>query len=193
MGTADDILFAPIGASTDIRIPDAWIDVITKIRTVSFWKTATIAGGALRDLENGRQIKDVDIFLYYPGSNEDTRAELKSIPLGYDVLNEIPHNSHNTSQLGSAGISHFTFKKHGWNFEISQRDQAFDYKTLLDAFDIGLCMISLDEQNRIYRTPEYKNDMKNKSITIVRATGGREQSHAERIQDKYNNWTIVPL
>jgi hypothetical protein len=188
--SVDDILFAPVAAA-DIKVPDAWIDVLGKIRSEQSWATATLAGGALRDTDNGRQIKDVDIFITYLSDNDHTGRLLSSC-LPNVIVTAIEHNVHNTSMVGAAGINHFVFEQDGWKFEISQSTLPnFDYKVLLDSFDIGLCMIALDQNNKVYRAPEYKKDVANKTITIVRDTGGRELDHAERIQRKYNGWAIV--
>lgn len=190
--TADDILFAPVGAKSDIRVPLAWIEVIESIQSKNGWHDAVLAGGALRDLDNGRPIKDVDIFVPFLGDNDTAseylcRARLPS----QTTIMEVEHSTHNASQVGQKGISHFIFEYCGWKFEISQKTDSFNYKTLLDSFDLGICMISLDHDNAVHRTPEYKHDVANKKITIVQKTGGREAEHAKRIQKKYPGWMIA--
>ncbi len=192
MSHADDILFSPI-AKNDMKLPDTWLFIMDRIQNISGWSNATLAGGALRDLDNGRQIKDVDIFVPFIG-NDIARKTLQQMLADFidHKLCELEHNTHNVSQVGTEGISHFQFEQDGWLFEISQITKAFDSKTLLDSFDIGLCMISL-VGNAVYRRPEYQNDIVNKTITVIQETGGGEQIHAERIQKKYSGWRIIPL
>lgn len=191
MSAADDILFAPVGVKSDIRVPLAWIEVVQSLRGRSGWGCTTLAGGALRDLDNGRPIKDVDIFVPHLGDNDAAsenliRAKIK----GQSSIMEVAHDAFSASQVGKPGISHFHFQYCGWKFEISQKTDSFDYATLLDSFDLGICMISLDQSNAIYRAPEYNSDVSNKEITIVRKTGGREVEHAERLRKKYHGWTM---
>ena len=198
----DDLLFGSIGApvnisvpipqSPDLVIPPSWLNVINAVRSQPSWLCSTIAGGALRDMDNGRPVKDVDIFVPHLGSNETALLAIqKAVP--YAHIMEIEHNVHNTSQVGAAGISHFHFEVDGWKFEISQVTESFDHLSLLSRFDIGICMVSLDKNGAIARTPVYSLDKAQKLIRVVRATGGRELEHAERIKRKYQDWKVVPL
>lgn len=196
----DDLLFgsidsnpAPIARpSSDIQLPPSWIEVIDAIRRYPGWACSTIAGGALRDLDNGRQVKDVDIFVPYRGDNEEVFKALSTV-LPSANITEIEHNVHNASQLGAEGISHFLFEVDGWKFEISQKTEIFNHVNLLGSFDIGICMISLSLSNNIYRSSYYNLDKARKQLRVVQATGGREMEHAERLARKYTDWTIVPL
>lgn len=201
--SVDDFLFGQIGApiniaaptTNDIILPPSWMRVLTDIRQQAGWMCSTIAGGALRDIDNGRPVKDVDIFVPYLGSNETSLLALQRAVSDAPIM-EIEHSSHNTSQVGVDGISHFHFEVDGWKFEVSQKTDQFDYKTLLDSFDIGICMISLDPgilSYSVYRTPEYVLDKSNQEIRVVRKTGGREMDHAARLKRKYKDWYIVPL
>jgi hypothetical protein len=174
------------------------LEVLAAMRTMPTWNVATIAGGALRDLDQGRPVKDVDIFVPH---SEKTRPRLEVViqALGLDPidLDEVKHDSTARStasklatQLSTA--SHFNFFYEGWRFEITQKLESFDHRSIIESFDIGLCMISLDG-DKIYRSPEYKTDAANKTLTVVRATGGGELRHAERLRRKYSKWRIVPL
>lgn len=197
MSTADDLLFAPIGVKASIMIPQMWLKVLHEIQNQPAWNNAILSGGALRDLDNGRPVKDVDIFVPFL-DNESAAKKLEDVisklpdPNGTELY-EMEHNVNNTSQVGQTGISHFIFKQDGWSFEISQTVASFNYQSLLDSFDIGLCMISIDDNDNIYRADHYKTDKTNQTITIVNHTGGKEQVHAERILAKYSGWRIIPL
>jgi hypothetical protein len=176
--------------SDNIIIPKSWTSVLKAIQQQPNWSTAIIAGGALRDSDNERPIKDVDIFVPYA---ENSFERLISATGKHD-LTKVGHNKKLITSTG-ANIDpvHFTFKLDGWKVEVSQKVcPDFDYLKLLEGFDIGLCMISYDG-NDIYKSQEYIKDKDNKTITIVRPTGGGEMTHAERIQKKYPNWTIIPL
>jgi hypothetical protein len=210
MTVADDLLYAPVSstapatyshatASSDIRIPESWLNVIKRLRSYTpIWQEAALAGGCLRDLDLGRSIKDVDIFLPIGAPAPDIALE-KALNMGnhispdYVTIEEIQHDPrHNSATTnGVTALSHFIFYLDGWKFEITQKAEPFTQRTILDSFDLGLCMICL-EGDKIYRSPEYQTDAANKSITVVRQTGGREVAHAKRIARKYAGWSIMP-
>jgi hypothetical protein len=199
--SVDDFLFAPLGATTGVPVqsvqsslvlPPSWGSVLSRIRCQPSWMCSTIAGGALRDLDNGRPVKDVDIFVPYLGDNETALMGLERALPNIFIM-EVEHSVHNASQIGREGISHFHFEVDGWKFEISQITDQFDHISLLDRFDIGLCMISLTSLDDTYRTAYYFSDKHKQQISVVRKTGGRELEHATRIKQKYTDWTIVPL
>ncbi len=205
---ADDLLYAPVngpslGSPSNtiydptlriLSLPDSWVDTIERIRRCMY-SEATIAGGALRDFDQGRPVKDVDIFL--PGNVMNT-CELVEQSINHQrpgqriYIDEILHdpNHHSAISNGIPCPSHFQFVIDGWKFEITQKFEPFTHRTIIDSFDLGICMICLDG-NTVYRAPEYLDDAANKRITIVRPTGGRELLHAQRISRKYPDWTIV--
>lgn len=199
MGSADDLIYSPIGGSlSDIPVPEVWMEVLAAMRAMPSWNIATIAGGALRDLDQGRPVKDVDIFVPH---SEKTRARLEVVitSLGLDPLDldVVTHDSPARSAASKIATQlttapHFNFHYEGWRFEITQKVESFSHRSIIDSFDIGLCMISLDG-NQIYRSPEYKTDAANKTLTVVRNTGGGELRHAERLRRKYSKWKIIPL
>jgi hypothetical protein len=195
MSTADDLLFAPVGGTSSLMIPEPWLRVLHLVQDQPAWKGSVLAGGALRDLDNGRPVKDVDIFVPFLDNEsalkklEDVCSRLPEKPL----VDPVEHNSVHCSKPGQPGINHFIFVHDGWKFEISQRTEQFDYKSLMCEFDVGLCMIALTPSDEIFRNDAYKKDKANHTLTIVNQTGGREMDHAERILRKYAGWTIIPF
>jgi hypothetical protein len=191
MLNVDDILYAPIKNNEKRyvndellnKIPSCWLDVLKKITSVSGWEKSVIVGGALRDLENGRQIKDVDIFV--PFLDNDTAAmSLKNFVCGNIPLEEYePQNNY-----GGIGISRFIFVLNGWKFEITQKINFIDIQSIYSGFDIGLCMISIDKDNVISRSPEYIKDVRDNTLTIVKLLS---QEHIDRVHEKYSEWKII--
>jgi hypothetical protein len=206
MTIADDLLYAPVNntpvstpsngsvaaaTTTDMKLPRSWLDVITRIRSQSGWEETALAGGCLRDLDLGRPIKDVDIFLPVILSPPPFDI-LKNLFRGVFV-DEIVHVPGQNSAVsnGIQVLSHYQFRINGWRFEITQKAEPFTALNIIDSFDLGFCMICLDRNNQVYRSPEYLKDAAHQTITIVRQTGGREREHAQRLQDlKYPNWGI---
>jgi hypothetical protein len=187
----DDILFSPIRSVSDIKIPECWLDVIGKIRShTPKLGNATIAGGALRDLDLGRAIKDVDIFIPNVANLEDVLLNALD-DVEYTSWNPIHHVSAKASAANIGVIlDHYQFEVNGWRFEAIPIVNPFTQKTIIEQFDLGLCMITLDGDT-VYRAPEYKHDVAHKLMTIVNQKGnGSELRHAKRLLKKYVGWTI---
>lgn len=192
----DDLLYSPITATkSKLILPESWVKVVSAIQSYDDgWKYATLAGGALRDLDLGRPIKDVDIFVPYDECmGEYLVHAMKIADIAITNLTEVPHDNNAASGCVNTA-SHFLFEHDGWKFEISQRFENFhDYRHVLDTFDLGLCMICLDGGSKVHRSWAYDEDVKNQTITVIRQTGGREVEHAQRLLKKYPSWSIVPL
>lgn len=208
--SVDDLLYEPmnssssgvpasaVSSSTDIILPSIWIEVVRALRGYdNNWAETALAGGALRDIDLGRPIKDVDIFMPH-GHVTSRRLEDCLLPLSKTrypfgmYVEEVPHDPNSNSALSNGVISpsHFKFYMDGWKFEITQKMEPFTQRSIIDSFDLGICMICLDGMH-VYRSPEYLSDAQNQRITIVHETGGREQEHAYRLAQKYNEWKIV--
>lgn len=202
--SVDDHLYSPVVPGTilsnpliqsDIRIPDIWLSIINGIRSIPGLEVSTIAGGALRDLDLGRQIKDVDIFVPYKEDMEKTyqSAFQHIVPDAYveKVEHDLQCQTHSRLTVGISVPAHYIFYQHGWKFEITTKYEPFAYENIIDSFDLGICMIALDRHNGIHRAREYKHDVAANKITIVRQTGGNERHHATRLHNKYKGWTIL--
>jgi hypothetical protein len=194
-----DLIYAPIQnnsynilpGQTEIRVPQGWLDVLSKIQNE--WPVATIAGGALRDLDLGRPIKDVDVFIPYSVDSFSRLA--KMMKSNFNVyVDKIEHEMGGICSrlaVGAQAPSHFIFYYHGWKFEVTQKLEAYQQNTIIDSFDLGICMICLVNGN-IYRSPHYITDVTNKTMTVIHDTGGQEHTHANRIEYKYRGWTFIP-
>jgi hypothetical protein len=206
MTAVSDLIYEPISKSTNgigysinpvdnllSKIPKCWFDVLGKIQNIYGWKDATIAGGALRDLDLGRAIKDVDIFV--PSVLINAADLLKQeFPTCYiteknHIINSNSVVHQNGVNIGGPIPSHFEFYMNGWRFEITQCIIPFIQKEIIRSFDVGLCMIALHDGN-IYRASGYITDAINNTISILNDTGG-SVLHAERIQNKYEGWNII--
>lgn len=227
--TEDDLIVKSMldNSFTDHRfdkIPKEWLTVLDAFQQAGS-NEAVIAGGALRDLFNQRQIKDVDIFLRTQGSEKKNRKYLEA------VFNASAVPVHAQSISYSDGYSRIT-KQENFPTPRKENDSAFDdslkrerrleswtviagaKKTeynvifvddtldqkllkdsnkfegksifaggLLDAFDVGLTQIATDGKT-IVSTAAYKDDVRNKRITLTRPNQASED-HVKRIVAKY--------
>ena len=155
-------------------LPWPWKTVLSVVQTV--WPSAVIAGGAIRDWEHERGIKDVDVFVPAIALSEIERLfpDAIKIELG------------DSSIFGADIPYHYTFTRYGWLFEVTFKD---DLDTLLDQMDIGLCLVKFDGE-LITRATEYRKDSARKTLTLIRRTGG-EEAHLDKIALKYPDFRII--
>jgi hypothetical protein len=155
-------------------IPRPWQSVLSEVQVV--WPFAVIAGGALRDWDHERGVRDVDIFVPVaaPGEVERLFPDAKKCAV------------EDASEFGADIPYHCTFTRYGWLFEITFK---YDLDDLLDTMDVGLCMIKFDG-SEVTAATEYRKDSHRKTLTLLRRTGG-EGAHLARIALKYPDFRIV--
>ena len=171
-----------------MQIPQQWVDVLSKIRTV--FPSAKIAGGCLRDLLNDRPIKDVDIFVSL--STVDMEMDTH-----YNILNIYPTaDLHKCTTYGVGTMPEdkdrdleaiYTLSIGEWEYDvIFGSDKACDITT----FDIGICQIEYIDHIKMSDT--YIQDVANK-VLRVRNTNRTDRNEARllRLYEKYGDYTIV--
>lgn len=160
---------------------------------------AVVAGGFMRDIRNGRPVKDVDIFVRPLNHNE--YAE-------FTGLINVTHPDPEPRTLD--GDEYFEWEPwvkrtteyqsdDGWPavnlIEIDiPRGLPFT-ETLLNRFDFGLCRIAWDGDG-VLTTVDYMHDADNQIITLRRCENMeqfvRSMQRYERLRQKYE-WPLVIL
>lgn len=139
--------------------------VLTGIRNLN--PTAVLAGGFLRDIDNGVQPKDMDIFMESPAGNMDaTVAQADAImkAFGHEYVRLGIHQGNQEDYP-----THMTvFESTKWpedslplNLIYTTRNQPHDLM-----FDLGLCNIYMWTPGRIDRSREYIKDKEDRVIGI---------------------------
>jgi tRNA nucleotidyltransferase/poly(A) polymerase len=170
-------------------IPDAWKYMLHKIQEV--FPQAIIAGGCLRDLQNGKPIKDVDIFInddLSNGSISDTKTELQILmpELITVCTNEYSNQGVSLMMRNVQGV--FRYDVDGNHYEIIVGStEACD----INHFDFGICQIKYDNKELVF-TDAYEQDTKNKVIRVLNDHGHeRTVKRIARMQAKYPDFTVV--
>ena len=90
-----------------LNIPQRWRDALTALQDGGF-PEAIIAGGALRDLDNGAPVKDVDIFVKWRSNIVEDLATLQRALPGYEGIDETQadpdYQAENTEVAGVFGF-----------------------------------------------------------------------------------------
>ena len=184
-----------------MQVPDVWMEVL---KTVNKYANGVIAGGALRDLDNDRPVKDVDIFF----TAIDHHAWYKTVnrvcgelEVALDMSNK--SNKDEYRQRGGVITGGGVFSYKGFVFELIGNDpRKYEYPRgevsheIVDTFDVGLARISADETGRVIKTDEYLHDQVYKQFTVLHSHNypGLQKTvrrWARHYEEKYQGWPLV--
>lgn len=195
-----------------MEIPSRWNEVLEALHRGGF-PEAMIGGGALRDLDHDKPIKDVDIFVAVRNSSDATKIKLDKV-FGYvgtsifDDDNALTEDSDDypwdLSIFGGAwDWTHYDPAPKGRislaagfmpNFQVIALDLPADSSFMdkvLDDFDIGLCRIAY-VPGLIVTGPGYDEDSRDKTLTILKAPGEaaleRSRKRVRRLLEKYSDF-----
>jgi len=183
---------ATTGLNSISDIPSPWRGALAAVQAGI--PSAIMAGGCLRDREQGVRVKDLDIFV--PVST-NTHEDLNSIAtmLRQGGLYEV---SVEPAKMYPAGMDSQIIgivEARAMNCPPLQVIVGeWDTSRIFDRFDFGICQISFDGQ-KIQRSVDYKFDMARKTFTYVRRNDSDEAfvssiNRWARIKEKYPSWTL---
>jgi hypothetical protein len=180
-----------------MQIPSAYAATLAAVREV--FPGALIAGGALRDLDNDRPVKDLDVFapdvpdldVFAPDVPDlDTlRARAASLERPGAVMGVMGgYESWATAEcVGVLDISgpHADFQLIGLRS---------GPETILPRLDFGICRIGYDG-SEVIRTDEYLADQATQSFTLLRCDDESQRDRSlrrfDRLSEKYPGWVLV--
>lgn len=148
-----------------------------------------IAGGAIRDCENDRPIKDIDVFVKLKRYS----AMHGKIAGGLHKLFDVPESAcmpKNMSDYINKEIMHmYDIKLPDIDYKIQLMVFSDEYKSdFMTSFDLGICQIQYDGAV-VKRHKNYIKDMENKTITVTncrsRSALARTRNHLYRVWAKY--------
>jgi hypothetical protein len=172
-----------------MNIPHVWRGVINALRNSGF-PEAVIAGGALRDLDNGRPVKDVDIFLKYRiGLKEqldDYFGQDGKVIIGEQLA------SYSNALIDVTASYEYRVGETVFNIVALARDVTPE--VVRNRIDFGLCRISFDGE-KVEKSPEYDTDQANKTMTLHRCESSEQYNRSmqrfERLSAKYPEHKLV--
>jgi len=175
---------------TDLTLPQPWLDTMHRLWGVL--PSAILAGGALRDLDNDREVKDIDVFYVEEG-----------YPVCYldDGLAKIGYQFHNqcggTYMTGAAAEVDATSvyrSEHGLpDLNLIRLMPWFNQEKIIGRVDFGICQIGFD-RNGIHMTDAYRRDKADRCFTLTRADCvegvKRSLNRFDRLRQKYHDWEL---
>lgn len=171
---------------TALKLPTGLSITMEVVRKVL--PSAFLAGGALRDLDNGRPVKDYDVFFTDDYNMSDLDDALRGT---YEYYRQCPGQYMD----GAADEVHGTFTYNSLlgqpQLNFIQLEKSFNPASIIDRVDFGLCQIGADLMG-VVTTPAYEFDKANECFTLTRAETLegvlRSIKRYERLKQKYVGW-----
>jgi hypothetical protein len=173
---------------TQLKLPDALAFTMANVRSVL--PSAFLAGGALRDLDNGRPVKDYDVF--YTETIEDLDAFEFALMGTYRYLKGCPGEYMDAAKEVMGTVTFHSLDGHP-ELNLIQLDESFKPATIIERVDFGLCQIGADA-NGVITTEAYEHDKLNRCFTLTRAETvdgvRRSLKRYDRLSVKYPGWQL---
>lgn len=176
-----------------MEVPAPWQAALAAIQTVC--PEAVIGGGCLRDLDNGREVKDIDIFVY-----GDKEASLRGLNLrlfgmtGIEHVGDIDPKGMYPVGDGNDVVGFFEIETTDVALPVQIIMVSHDTARICDRFDYGICRISFDG-NALTRTPEYEQDKIDQVFKLRRKRTDAELVASvhryARLSKKYEGWKFA--
>jgi hypothetical protein len=167
-------------------IPAKWVAVLAVIQTVA--PEAFLAGGALRDLDTGREVKDLDVFVSTP----NFYAVEKTLRAAGYFLRAVQRLDYLGADPSVAEAREFV-KAGELPVNVISLNDSFGFPSGLYRFDLGLCQIGFDGRE-VVRTAAYVTDVQHQRMTVCRcgseAQMERTEARGERLRGKYPGWPL---
>lgn len=190
-----------------MMLPVHWGWMLNHVQEGGF-PEAIIAGGALRDLDNRKPIKDVDIFVRKPDNVEGSIKAMVEKAVGTTAAHVVIDfetgtgvgDDTETYDLHEMGVfAVYQFEWYATTFEIiviAGPSVECDFeKWVIDDFDIGLCQIWWTGHGVPKTTLPYVVDLHNNSLTILKAPTdkalARTRERIARLLMKYPGYKVV--
>lgn len=184
-------------------IPYAWKAMLSKLRTNGF-PEAIIAGGAIRDLDHDKPVKDVDIFIRKPenldglslkGLVEEAcglavHTTVVDFQIGEGMADDETYDLHEVSVYA---IYRFVTPEATFEVIVMQYSEAPFVQSVIDDFDIGLCQAWYSGEEPCCSEAYFSDDV-NKTLTVLKAPTPRAlertMKRVGRLLEKYPDFTV---
>jgi hypothetical protein len=163
-------------------------------RVRSVLPSAYLAGGAIRDFDNQRQVKDLDVFFTETGDQfafsalEDSLAKL-----GYFYRTQCNGQYMDGAANEVEGTTTYLSTEGQPELNLIQLAPDFNSAGIIERVDFGLCQIGADCLGVTY-TPAYEFDRTNQVLTLTRAESvdgvRRSLKRYVRLSQKYVGWEL---
>ena len=177
------------------RIPREWTELLRRIQAVC--PSAVIAGGALRDLDNGREVKDIDVFIRCESEGQAHSAKAALEAAGFEIgFDETGFGLTVYPEDQNLEVVAVMDLLDGFTPPVQLVFTNWDTAQIVDRFDYGICRLSWDGETLV-RPDEYDEDKLAQQFRLRRdrptpvSMRGSVHRYA-RLVAKYPGWTWWP-
>lgn len=174
-----------------LPVPAEWVSLLRSLDAEAPGQVF-IAGGALRDVDNGIPVKDLDVWFLH----QQTRTKAISVMQGLGAI-----RLSDTTE-GNSGADPQRARRLSWHVPLTMPDSLKvdligcnpdvenGLEGLLQSFDYTICQIGLAPTGRVYTTEAYAEDKAAKILRRVREQWSGED-RLTRLQTKFPGWQVV--
>lgn len=180
------------GINTVGDIPKAWRDLFALIK--DHVGGVIMAGGCLRDRDNGVRVNDIDLFVPQTTGSEKDVTSLVPLLLSLgaqraEVVNDRMYPEGVDNRI--IGVVEAKFVSCPLVLQFVVGDWGVGIPDLFHRFDYGICMIAYDGK-QIHRSPEYFTDQKAKLFRLCtprsRSAFQKSVMRYAKLLPKYPGW-----
>jgi hypothetical protein len=184
-------------ARTDLVVPETWLKLLKRFDAVGL--DVCIAGGALRDLDNGKPIKDLDVWVF---GGTDLETVISKINLALEKISTWLE----TSCGYQSPPNRFSDRLYTVMLYCGFKDLDFPVNVIvcsmrgvaetIATFDFGITQIGCDASGFVGASSAYIKDKRNKTFTYIKGSGDIDRSwwRWEKISERaYPDWRVVGL
>lgn len=172
-------------------IPRSWRNALALLRTAI--PAAVMAGGCLRDRDNGRPVKDIDIFVPVSTSKHEDLEAIKKIVEGFGWMDVNIDNAKMYPEGCDTRVVGIVDCRVPNAPPIQIIVGEWDTDNLFRHFDFGICQISFDGKS-IRRSHHYNTDRVWQRFRIVTERSDKafvsSINRWARLKQKYEGWTF---
>lgn len=187
------------------------IRTLTRIQNAGY-KSAVLAGGAIRDMYNNIPVNDYDLFLWDPYSSTEINSSKLDIDEEYisklcGVPKPRPYEFASTgvTKYKPSAAGDYTINAHiatVWNVMMPEMDYQIIFVRhkpelyVQKYFDFGICKAYCDG-NRIHLSEDFMTDISNQTITVCGEDMSKKMftysvtHHLPRIKRKYAGFKVI--
>jgi hypothetical protein len=174
-----------------LDIPVAWRNALTAIRKAA--PGAVIAGGALRDIDNNRPVKDIDVFTQGDCSGDLFGVHFALSAAGFECSDIDDENMYPVGDLNDL-VGFFEFRAEGIDLPFQMIVTSCRTNDIVSRFDFGICKLAFDGKTLIQH-PEYDEDKLARTFRLRRERAPVEMVASihrfARLSRKYEDWRFA--
>lgn len=145
---------------------------------------ALIAGGFLRDMATERTPKDIDIFIPY-----------QVLPVGFPLAPELSTDGLAEYCNGTDVACVWDLRGYELPVQVIMLQPYLDTVERVKNHDFGICQIWWHGQGVAEYTPEFIQDLRAKTFTLIHCEDNKEYRRSirrwYRLSEKYEGWALV--